>query len=379
MSESEIQTESRKAFRELLASLAEIDRRWASAEWNLMGEADVADAHRALMHMIGGGITTFLEADHTRPRFQRIVTPTLKFSGDNADAIYHDADVHPDFQYVVRGRMDGAVYVSLTVECDTRDGSMASRTAGVINDTQFDVDRDGRFAIRLGGPPQERNWLGLEEHATRITTRHYYENERSAAADPTRNAALEIEVVEPKTPPPPAPSDASIARAIRRVERFVRSRTLEQLPMAKREQPAFVSIVPNQFPKPVRPDTFGLAAFDAHYSMAPFFLGPEDALVMTGRWPRCRCANVSLWNRFLQTLDYANRPVSRNRAQTKLAADGSFEIVLAHRDPGHPNWLDTEGKALGLVFWRFFLAEEEPETPQARVVPFAEVAAPGRR
>jgi hypothetical protein len=286
--------------------------------------------------------------------------------------------VDPAHTYLVRGRMDGAVYVSLTVECDTRDGAMASRTAGVINDTRFDVDAEGRFAIRVGGPPAERNWLGLEPHATRITTRHYYENPTPAAADPARNAALAIEVVEPRTPPPPTPDDGSIARAIRRVTRFLRSRTLEQLPMVQREQPAFVSIVPNQFPKPVTPENFGLAAFDATYSMAPWFLGPDDALVMTGRWPACRCANVSLWNRFLQTLDYANRPVSRNRAQTTLRPDGSFEIVLAHRDPGHPNWLDTEGRAYGLVFWRFFLAEGEVETPRAEVVPFASVARPGR-
>jgi len=307
------------------------------------------------MHMIGGGISTFLEVVATRPRFQRIVTPTLKFSGDNADAIYYDADVSPDHT-VPRARPQWTAPFTCRSpsSATTRDGGMASRTAGVINDEKFDVDGEGRFEIRLGGPKQERNWLGLEEHATRITTRHYYENEVSAAADPARNAELRIEVVSPKTPPPPAPSDASIARSIRRVARFVRSRTLEQLPMAKREQPSFVGLVPNQFPKPVSPDTFGLAAFDALYSMAPYYIGPDEALVMTGRWPRCRCANVSLWNRFLQTLDYANRPVSRNRAQTTLAADGSFEMVLAHRDPGHPNWIDTEGKAFGLVFWRSF-------------------------
>lgn len=370
----EIQTDSRKAFRELLATLEEVDRRWASAEWNLMGPADVADAHRALMHMIAGGIGGFLESDATRPRFERIVSPTRKVSGDNADAIYYDADVSPDYEYVVRGRMDDAVYVSITVECDTRDGGMASRTAGVINDTQFDVDAEGRFEIRLGGAPSERNWLALEEHATRITTRHYYENVVSAAADPTRNAALQIEVVSPKTPPPPPPDDASIARAIRRVARFVRSRSLEQLPMTKREQPSFVAIIPNQFPKPVPPSDFGLAAFDAHYSMAPYFLAPDEALVITGRWPKCRCANVSLWNRFLQTLDYANRPVSRNRAQTTLQPDGSFEIVLAHQDPGHPNWIDTEGKPFAMVFWRFFLVEGEVETPQAKVVKYEDVA-----
>jgi hypothetical protein len=375
----EIKTESRSAFHELLATLDEVDRRWASAEWNLMGEADVAGAHRALMHMVEGGIKTFFEADPTRPRFQRIVGPTRKFTGDNADAIYYDAEVDPRYTYRVRGCMDGAVYCSFTVECDTLDGSMAKRTGGVINDTQFDVDADGRFEIRLGGPPADRNWLGLEEHATRITTRHYYENATSASADPKRNAALEIEVLSPATPPPPPPSDQSIARGIRRVAQFVRSRTLGMPPMAKNpSQPAFVSMVPNQFPKPVRPDDFGLAAFDATYSMAPFFLGPDEALLMTGRWPRCRMANVSLWNRFMQTLDYANRPVSRNRAQTKLEADGSFRIVLAHQYPGVPNWIDTEGRAFGLVFWRFFLVEGDVETPRAEVVPFGEVASRSR-
>jgi hypothetical protein len=370
---SEIQTESRKAFRELLETLGEIDRRWASDEWNLMGEADVAGAHRALMHMIGGGILTFLEADPARPRFERIVSPTRKFTGDNADAIYYDAAVSPDYAYAVRGRRDGAVYVSITVECDTADGSMSTRTAGVINDSDFDVDGDGRFEIRLGGPEQPRNWLGLDPAATRITTRHYYENEVSAAADPTRNAALEIERIDPGPPPPP-PDDASVARAIARVSRFVRSRTLEQPPMARSTPPPFVSLVPNQFPVPVPPQTFGLAAVDVTYSMAPFVIGPDEALVMTGRWPTCRCANVSLWNRFLQTLDYANRPVSRNRKQTTLEKDGSFRMVLAHRDPGHPNWIDSEGRTYGVVFWRFMLAEGPVETPRAEVVPFAEIA-----
>ena len=48
--------------------------------------------------------------------------------------------------------------------------------------------------------------------------------------------------------------------------------------------------------------------------------------------------------------------------------------MLAHEDPGVPNWIDTEGKPFGLVFWRFFLVEGDVETPQAQVVKFAEVA-----
>jgi hypothetical protein len=47
--------------------------------------------------------------------------------------------------------------------------------------------------------------------------------------------------------------------------------------------------------------------------------------------------------------------------------------VLAHSDPGVANWIDTEGKPFGMVFWRFFLPEGEVETPQATVVKLADV------
>ena len=54
-------------------------------------------------------------------------------------------------------------------------------------------------------------------------------------------------------------------------------------------------------------------------------------------------------------------------------ADGSFRMVIAHDDPGVANWIDTEGRGFGMVFWRFFLPEGEVETPVAEVVKRAEV------
>jgi hypothetical protein len=369
---SEIQTESRKALREFIDLLTEVDTRWASPEWNLQSEDDIVQAHRALMHLVEGGVAGFFEDAPSRPIFRRIVSPTRKFTGDNPDAIYFDAPISHEHSYRVRGRMDGAVYVSVTLEAGTREGAMGTHTVGVLNDEQFDVDADGRFELTLGGPEQARNWIALETDASRITTRHYYEEEVAAAADPHRNPDLSIEVQHPG-PPPPTPSDESVAAGIRRAAQFVRSRTLGQKPMAEAEQPPFVSKIPNQFPQPVKPGDFGLAAFDAAYSMAPYVIGPEQALVVTGRWPECRCANVSLWNRHMQTYDFANRQVSLNRRQTQLEADGSFRIVLAHQDPGVPNWIDTEGRPFGLVFWRFMLPEGEIELPIASLVPTSEL------
>ena len=370
-----IQTESRKALRELIDLLGEVDERWAGPEWNLQSETDVVAAHRALLHILEGGLASFLEADAAHPDFRRIVSPWRKFTGDNPDAVYWDAPVAPAHAYRVAGRMDGAVYVSFTIECDTEDGSMASRTGGVLNDQDFDVDAEGRFELFFGGAPRERNWLELPEGASRLTTRHYYETETPAASDPARHPALSIEVLDDPAPAlPPTTTDASLAAGIRRTVRFVRSRTLEMLPMANNpDLPPFVGLVPNVFPQPVTPGDFGLAAFDAAYSMAPFVLAPDQALVMRGRWPSCRCANVSLWNRHQQTFDYANRPSSRNRASTRLEDDGSFRIVLAASDPGVPNWIDTAGAPFGIVFWRFMLPEGEIETPAAEVVPLADL------
>ena len=80
---------------------------------------------------------------------------------------------------------------------------------------------------------------------------------------------------------------------------------------------------------------------------------------MRGRFPRCRFANVVLWNHRLQTPPYRHRRVSLNRNQIEYQADGSFEIVVAHQDPGVPNWIDAAGLRTGMIFWRFLLPEEQ--------------------
>jgi hypothetical protein len=367
-----IQSQSRTALQELIELLQEIDQHWCSEERNLGSAEDVAGSHRAMMHILEAGLVGYFEQDARTPSFRRIVTPSRKLTGDNSDAIYFDAPLDPRFAYVIRGNMNRAVYFSLTIEEGARDGHLSKTTGGVINDTEIDVDADGNFTVYLGGAPRERNWLRLTENASRVTTRHYFELAAPAAMDPSLEPTMQIECIS-ETDLPSPPNDESVSAGIRRVCNMVRTRTLEMPQLAGDEMPGFVSITPNAFPEPQTPGNFGLAAADAHYSMAPFLLGPDEALVMTGRWPKCRFANVCLWNRFQQTFDYLNRSVSLNRTQTQADENGCFSMILAHEDPGLPNWLDTEGNPFGLVFWRFFLVEGDVETPQAKVVKLAEL------
>jgi len=264
------------------------------------------------------------------------------------------------------------VYTSFTLEAGAGEGNYATATAGVLRDDDMDVDADGNYEIRLGGPASPRNWLAVPGEG-RITTRHYFEWPFSAAASQTLHVPISIEVVDPP-PPPPRWNDERVTAALQRVVNHVRTKTVDQPPRPAGPPAPFVSITPNEFPKPVVPGNMAFAAFDAAYSMAPYLIGPDEALVIRGRWPTCRFGSVCLWNRWSQMYDYVNRQVSRNRANTTLEPDGSFVMVLAHEDPGHPNWIDTEGRTLGSVFWRFFLPEGDIETPAAEVVKFADLA-----
>ena len=243
--------------------------------------------------------------------------------------------------------------------------------ARAISDKELKVAADGSYELILSPEQRQGNWFKLEKGVGSITTRHYFETEPSIEKDLDKVIPLSIEPLD-AVAPRPAPTDESIAASIRAVGAWMHSFTLEQPPMVGpgRTVPSWVSTAPNKFNPPALPDgQIGFANRDAWYAMAPYFLKPDQALVIEGRYPKCRFANVMLWNRFLQTYDYMTHRVSLNRKQTKLEADGGFRIVIAHRDPGVPNWLDTQGRPTGLVYWRFVFPDEPIQPLAAKVVP----------
>jgi hypothetical protein len=370
--------DARVGFEELLATLAEVGERFAGPEWAITSPDDEAEALGLILHHLATGFETQFVQDPAHPVFREIVVPWRKALGDNADARYHDAVVHPAGTYRLRGRTAGAVYVSFTVEAGAEAGRFPTGTVGVLNDTDLDVADDGTFAFTLGGPRVDGPWLPLAPDASRVTVRHYWEQERSPLAPPLPSLDLDIELVAGEVPSTnPVATTASVGEAMARLATYVRQRTVEAIPRpGEGDPPPFVSREPHVFAPPVPPGDHALAAADAAYSLAPYLLGPDEALVIRARWPRCRCANVSLWNRQMQTFDYLRGPVWRNRANTTVGADGWFEVVLAHDDPGVANWLSTEGRPFGLVFWRFMLPEGPIDTPQAEVVKVGDL--PGR-
>jgi hypothetical protein len=363
------------ALEELREVLGKLEASFASDAWGLRGPLDHAEARRLVMFHLHHAIEVYFEPSPERPAWKRFVTPEKKLLGDNPDAIYYETQVSAAHRYRIRGNVAGATYTSFTVEVGGADGSNPSALGATLNDSELEIAPDGSYEIIASAEkPGRGNWLALAPNASTLTTRHYYERELSIAADQLHHIPLAIDRLDLAAPPPP-PTDAAVAAGIRRVAQFLRT----SIYPARRDPaqlPPWVSVLPNQFPRPKKDDSntrVGFAAKDNVYSMAPFVLAPDQALVIRGRFPKCRFANVVLWNRYTHSFDYRYRRISLNRKQTKLEADGSFKIVLAASDPGVPNWLDTEGRASGSVFWRFQLPEEEIAPLEARVVKLGEV------
>ncbi len=358
-------SEAAAALAELQRALDELEAGFATPEWRLATPRDYAEARRMLLHILMHGLEAWLEADPARPFFTSFINPHKKLLGDNPDARYFSAVIDGSHSYRIRGNLAGATYTSFTVELGS--GAEAGGIGATLNDTQFEADENGDYEIIASAREVKGNWLRLSPGANSITTRHYYERKRSINRDRLHHIPIEISNLHAVSPRD-VPNDAGIAAGIRRVTQFVRGNTI---PMNGDNSPAWVSRVPNQFAPPVRDDSneaITYAAKDNVYAMAPFVLRENQALLIRGRFPKCRFSNVVLFNRFLQTLNYEERTVSLNRAQARQEEDGSFEMIVSARNPGHPNWLDTEGRPYGIMFWRFQLPEEEIAPLQTRVV-----------
>lgn len=101
-------------------------------------------------------------------------------------------------------------------------------------------------------------------------------------------------------------------------------------------------------------------------------LDPGQALVIDAEIPECEAWNFQLDNHWLESLDYRYWTIHLNKHTATYRPDGSVRIVVAHDDPGVPNWIHTTGHHSGAMTFRWIRAQRHPQ-PQTRVVACADV------
>ncbi len=206
------------------------------------------------------------------------------------------------------------------------------------------------------GPERPDGWDGafiqLEPDSVVAITRDYL-------GDPVhgKRCTWHIEALDP--PSRWREDDADLARRFRAATTWVKDQA-NLVPLGLGE--------PNKVdePYPVQQVTFGWAAGDAAYAMGSYDLEPDQALVIRGTSPECAFWNLCLWNPFMHTYNYDYERCTINGTQVVPEPDGSWTIVVAEQDPGHPNWVSTCGHAAGPALVPLVLPCRHPRRAHGR-------------
>ena len=119
--------------------------------------------------------------------------------------------------------------------------------------------------------------------------------------------------------------------------------------------------------------TLGGSIAAQYYWQGIFDVAPDEALVLDTELPATRPYwNVQLNDELWNAIEFVYRQSSLNGHQARIDNDGRFRAVIAHEDPGVPNWLDPAGSRQGMLIGSWYGCSSNP-IPTITRVPLAEL------
>jgi hypothetical protein len=324
---------------------------------------DQAEGYRYLSRLTRVALESYIEfAEPLAPVLRRPAHETVKIGADNPDNHYQSAAVSGAHEYRIVGTRNTIHYLGLGTYAGNYGSSARSGQTGYIEAQDLEIDANGRFEIAVSCDERPGNWLKMERDTSSLIVRQTY-RDRSAE----RIADLTIERVGADGPPPaltPAFLDAGLAAAAAYVNGTASLFADWAEGFAKH---------PNEL-RLLDPAVAGAAHGDPNicYFHGYFELAADEALVIDAMPPRCDYWNLQLNNHWMESLDYRYHTIAVNHAGAVYRDDGSVRIVVADRDPGVPNWLETAGHVRGTMCSRWIGADDHPQ-PNTRVVRLAQL------
>ncbi len=301
--------------------------------------------------------------DPAHPSLHRYEEPWVQWGGPNPDNVYLRAAIDPGATYRLTGDVTGVAgaIVSL-VEGDMHLGAFGVFAERTLD--ELEVGPDGGLEVWISPEEHPGNWLPTDPGARQLLIRQYQVDwERD------RVASFRLEREDTRGVPAPPPSDAEVAAALDRAATWVvqsASYWSEYVEGARTATPH------NGFGPPTTPPG---GAPNIAYGAGWWELEPGQALVVTHDEPDADYWGWTIHTRHrMDSGDFAGRQTSLNRAQAHVDGDGRVRLVVAAEDPGSPNWIDTEGRAEGLLVYRYVGARSRP-VPEGEVVAVADVQA----
>lgn len=328
-----------------------------------------AEGYRYVARIARAALETFVEnADPRAPVLQRVVHETAKMGADNPDNFYQNAAIDGRERYVLRGTRGTVHFLRFYTQIGDYGKGAGMPPSGRLDASELVLDDEGRFEIHVATerPEGAANWLPMKEDTgTLIIRQTFMDREKEVLADVT----IERVGAEGGAPTPPSPEliESGITQAGNLVAGAVMlfANWVDGFEKHTNTLPLFDPELSTSFG--------GDPAIDYYHSY--WALEPGQALVIDAMPPECEHWNFQLNNHWMESLDYRYYRIHVNKASAVYRDDGGVRVVVAHEDPGVPNWIDTVDHHRGTMCWRWFFAKGDAPQPSCRVVPVADVAA----
>ncbi len=384
----------------------------------------LAEGYRYLSGFMHHAVERAFHEDPARPAFRNALSVYNKATIDNADAIYFYAPIDGRKRYKVTATLPDCrhwqgqaraeqgplapQYLIFEVTGgpiagdtgDLRELMPGSRTGfGALDISQLQIGDDNTLEILLAPerpegytgnffatrkPPSSRAPENGDRYATYISGRQLFYDWAREVPVPLTITALDDEGL------PPAPLDSEHAAVkLRRMGEIVSGQMRfwqafydRLLNCHQRHDDGGRYYMPvnayNQ-PNAASGDTGGGMSTNI-YAGGMFDLVEDEALYIEARYHgEPVYTGLHLGNLWGESPDYANHQSSLNGFQMQDDGDGVQRWVVAHRDPGVPNWIDTTGLPQGYLSNRWAYSTLPPKaqwpTIQATKIAFSEIVA----
>ncbi len=318
-------------------------------------EADLLEGLQYLAGCIAACTHLAFDYDRDHPFLHSGTGPFTKMGLDNPDTLYFGTRVQTGHEYVVTGTRGTTTDLSFQLLGGeyTDDNVPDSETA--FDDRQLDIGADGAF-----------EWRFTPKTNAQLVIREVY-NDWSA-----RRGKVAIARTDTAGTAPPALTKDLVDKrfAVAGKQLVQRVKTWLQFP-----QWFYMNIPVNTMVAP-RLTPGGLAT---QYSSAGHFeLNPDQALVITLPVTDAPYLGFQLGSLWYISLDYINHQTSLNGTQAQADPDGKIRIVVADRNPGVTNWVETLGHRKGFLQFRWQRVSREltaADGPTVELVGVDDVAA----
>ena len=327
-----------------------------------------AEGVRYLSRLTRAALEAYVEYGDVRfPELRRMVHETVKLGADNPDNHYLNAQISGAYEYRITGKRNTIDYLGFFTQNGTYGEPGGMAPCGVLEGKELNLESDGTFEIILSKERKGRNWLKIEDSSSLLMVRQTYLDRASE-----RPAEMKIENLDGRQFPDPVTPD-KIDKGLATAALFVAG-----APVLFAKWASGFKKHANQLPI-FDPEVSNAAGGDASiiYHHSYWTLKAEEALEISFMAPDCDTWNFQLNNYWMESLDYRYFPISVNKHTAVKGSDGMVKIIVAHSDPGLPNWIDTCAHHEGTMCLRWYRLRNgaQPVVPDCSVVLLSDLVA----